>query len=142
VHLTGSGTSVVNLASRDAVGDLRAESNDTSGRPYLYTHAIGAIELFPTPDTTYGLELLYYAKPDALSDSVASNWILEEAPDVYLYGSLIHSAPYLADDARTAVWAQLYSAAVSKLNAESENARVSGSGLKLKVRGLGGSKRR
>lgn len=142
VHLTGNGTSVVNLASRDAIGDKRAQGNDTTGRPYLYTHAAGALELFPTPDASYGLELLYYSKPDALSDSVATNWILDEAPDVYLYGALIHSAPYLAEDARTSTWAQLYSAAVSKLNADSERARHGGSGLQLKVKGLGGSKRR
>lgn len=142
VHLTGNGTSVVNLASRDTIGDKRAQDDDTAGRPYLYTHAVGAIELFPTPDTSYNLELLYYRRPSALSDSVATNWILDYAPDIYLYGALIHSAPYLQEDARTATWAQLYSAAVTKLNAQSEEARHSGSGLQLKVKGLGGAKRR
>ena len=64
------------------------------------------------------------------------NWLLLEAPDVYLYGALLHSAPYLADDQRVAVWAQLYGAAVQRLNEVSEDARFSGSGLTLKVRGL------
>jgi len=36
-----------------------------------------------------------------------------------------------------AIWAQMYSAAVARLNEVSEDARYSGSGLKLKVRGLG-----
>jgi hypothetical protein len=49
----------------------------------------------------------------------------------------MHSAPYLAEDERMVVWAQLYSAAVMRLNESSEQSRMSGSGLTLKVRGLG-----
>jgi len=71
-----------------------------------------------------------------LSDTNSDNWLLLEAPDVYLYGALLHSAPYLAEDQRVAVWAQLYSAAVMQLNEASESARYSGSGLTMKVRGL------
>ena len=85
-------------------------------------------------DTNF--ELLYYQKLDALSDSNSDNWLLLDSPDVYLYGALLHSAPYLAEDQRIAVWAQMYSASVQRLNEVSEDARFSGSGLKLKVRGL------
>ena len=90
----------------------------------------------PTPNATTDFELLYYQKLPALSSSNADNWLLLEAPDVYLYGALLHSAPYLADDQRVAVWAQLYGAAVQRLNQVSEDAMFSGSGLTLKVRGL------
>jgi len=54
-----------------------------------------------------------------------------------LYGSLVHSAPYLSDDARTAVWAQLYGAAMQRLNQSSDEAVFSGVGLVMKNRGLG-----
>lgn len=141
-HLTGGGTYALNLASRDAIADKRMASDDTSGRPRFYSHADSSIELFPTPDATYTLELLYYGKIDALSDSNADNWLLLDAPDIYLYGALIHSAPYLQEDGRAATWAQLYGAAVQKLNEASERSRMSGSGLTLKVRGLGGPQRR
>ena len=90
---------------------------------------------FPTPDATTNFELLYYQKIPSLITNT-DNWLLLEAPDVYLYGALLHSAPYLAEDARLAVWAQLYSAAVQRLNQTSEDAMFSGSGLTLKVRGL------
>jgi len=49
----------------------------------------------------------------------------------------MHSAPYLAEDERVGVWAQLYSAAVKRVNESGEDAINSGSGLTLKVRGLG-----
>jgi len=136
LHLTGTGTSVVNLISRDAMADKRAGAENATGTPTNYTHADGQFQLYPTPSVTTDFELLYYQKPPALSSSNADNWLLLEAPDVYLYGALLHSAPYLAEDQRVAIWAQMYSAAVLQLNESSEQAQYSGSGLKLKIRGL------
>ena len=135
LHLTGSGTTVLNLVSRDAMADKRAANENATGTPSMYTHANGQFQLFPTPSQDTDFELLYYQKIPSLISN-ADNWLLLEAPDVYLYGSLLHSAPYLADDQRVAVWAQLYGAAVQRLNEVSEDARFSGSGLTLKVRGL------
>lgn len=137
LHVNGDGTSTLNLSSREAIANRRAKTENETGRPRLYSHADGAIELFPTPDKTYEIELLYYAKLDVLSSSNATNWLLDEAPDVYLYGALIHSAPYLQEDARAGTWASMYSAAVQKLNAASKAAQMSGTGLRLNVRGLG-----
>ena len=136
LHITGSGTSAINLISRDAMADKRQGDNDTSGTVMYYTHADGQFQLYPTPDATTDFELLYYQKIPSLSSN-ADNWLLTEAPDVYLYGALLHSAPYLAEDERVAIWAQMYSASVARLNEASELARYSGSGLKLKIRGLG-----
>jgi len=141
VHVTGNGTYPLNLASRDTIADKRSGNNDTTGRPKYYSHADSSLELYPTPDTDYVIELLYYQKVPALNDTDTTNWLMTEAPDVYLYGALIHSAPYLQEDGRAATWAQLYGAAVQKLNESSEKARMSGSGLTMKVRGLGGSAR-
>lgn len=137
MNVAGTSTTPINLASIATIIDKRAASNDEAGTPLLYAHVRGEFELYPTPVEDTDIELLYYKKLDALSDSTATNWLLSEAPDVYLYGSLMHSAPYLADDARVAIWAQLYSAAVSNLIDSGEKAQFSGSGLKLKLRGLG-----
>ena len=137
LHLTGSGTSAVTMTSRAAMADIRAKNEDVSTvAPYLYTHADGQFELYPTPSDTTDFELLYYQQiPDLATNS--TNWLLEDAPDVYLYGALRHSAPYLAEDARSAVWEKYYGEALQMLNNASEQARYSGSGMTLKVRGLG-----
>ena len=82
----------------------------------------------------YNAELYYFGKTDALSDSNTSNWILEHYPDAYLYGSLIHSAPYLKDDARIQVWAALYQSAIDSINQASEKAKFGGSGRRMKIR--------
>jgi len=137
LNISDGGTRAVDLISRASMQDKRAGNLDTSGTPMYYAHSDSQFELYPTPNATTNLVLLYYAKTDALSGSNASNWLLEDAPDVYLYGSLMHSAPYLAEDERVAVWSQMYFAAVGQLNKISEDARMSGSGLTLKIRGMG-----
>ena len=136
-HVTDNGTSLLDLISRASMADKRASNNDATGTPTHYTHADGQFQFYPTPSAETNTELLYYAKTTALSSSNADNWLLLEAPDVYLYGALLHSAPYLGEDERVGVWAQMYGAAVSQLNQSSETARFSGSGLKLKIRGQG-----
>ena len=112
-------------------------ADNVAGKPLFYTHSESQFELYPTPDGAYAAEVLYYQQVPALSDSATGNWLLTAAPDLYLYGALIHSAPYLVEDGRTAVFAQMYGAAVNQLNLQSEASKTSGAGLKLKVRGLG-----
>ena len=135
--LTGGGTSVLELLGLSSMADRRAKAENTLDTPRFYSHVRGEFELYPTPDEDTDFELLYYAKIPALSDSNTTNWLLEYAPDVYLYGALGHSAPYLQEDARLAVWAQMYAASVQNLNNQSERVKNSGTGIRLNIRGLG-----
>ena len=109
----------------------RGQSSDTAGVPQWFTYSQDEIEVFPTPDTEYTAELIYLEEIPALSDSNTSNWLLADAPDAYLYGALIHSAPFLKDDARVAVWASLYKAAVENLNYRSQQSQVSNATLRI-----------
>ena len=134
-NIVGNGTSPIELVSSAAMATLRSQISDQFGTPTSYCLAAGQFQLFPTPLADVDVELLYYAEvPDLATNN--TNWLLTAAPDVYLYGSLLHSAPFLQEDARVAVWAQLYSAGVSRLNESAEKAKYSGSGLKSKIRGL------
>ena len=85
-----------------------------SGEPIAYTIVGGSIQLLPAPDASYTGELVYYAKIPALADN-ATNWLLDIAPDIYLYGALTAAAPYLADDPRVATWGTLYQTAIADL---------------------------
>lgn len=42
-----------------------------------------------------------YQKLPALGDATPSNWLLDEHPDVYLYGALVQAAIYAKDDPAT-----------------------------------------
>ena len=124
----------IEFASRPDMDDLRWKTGDTPGVPAQYAISGGQLELRPTPSETFTGTLTYVGKADALSVSNTSNWILSNFPDIYLYGALVHSAPYLGEDARIQVWAALFQAAVDAANTESDEAKYSGSGLRMKVR--------
>lgn len=134
--ITDGRTAPLVLMSQAEMLDRRAQSANNQGQPTHYAMSAGQIEVFPTPDATYNVELLYISKIPALTDAAPTNWLLTLAPDVYLYGALMQAAPYLKDDARVAIWAGLYQQGVTGLNAASEAARFSGSGLRLRNRGL------
>lgn len=135
VQIVGD-TSRLELVSDGALADMRAMRNDAGGKPTHYAHTAGGLELFPTPDAEYTIEVVYFAKVPALSVTATTNWLLSAAPDVYLYGALTQSAPYLKDDQRAPVWAGLYQNAISSLNTASERSRYSGTGLRLRIRGM------
>ena len=94
----------------------------------------GAIEAYPRPDTAYTLELLYFKKLDPLNDVTTTNWVLDTYPNAYLYGSLLHSAPYLMEDQRINTWAQFYQKAIDDINKEAVNSKTAAAGRKIKIR--------
>lgn len=108
-----------------------------SGQPLFYTMVGQQFQVVPSPDTSYDSELLYYAKIAALSDSNTTNWLLTESPDIYLYGALVQSAPYLKEDERVGVWAGLYQQLFSDMMLADERARIGSSKLKSRFRTFG-----
>jgi hypothetical protein len=134
LQLTGGSTGEVSPISTAQMLQLRGDREDQTGRPVHYALTAGGIELFPTPDETYNASLVYYARVPSLSDSNTTNWLLTEAPDVYLYGALVHSAPYLKDDARIQVWEALHAQGIDRLNTSSGEAKYGGTGLVMRTR--------
>lgn len=130
------GSDALELISQSELLDRGELTNDTAGQPRYYALTAGQLEVFPVPDDTYTATLIYTASIPALSDSNTSNWLLTAAPDAYLYGALMQSAPYLAEDARVGVWSALSERAIQSLNAASTKAKYSGTGLRLKIKGL------
>ena len=123
VQLTAGG--IISSMSSVEMEKLRAQS-DAAGTPKYMRLTADQIEFYPTPDADHEITLQYYARIPALTAVDNANWLLRDAPDVLLYGSLVASAPYLADDARTPIWASLYRAGIEGLNAESSKAKHSG----------------
>jgi len=124
---------VLDLVTPLSLQKKRFQAADATGTPECYSVIAGAYEVYPTPDTGYTGQIYYYAKTARLSDAVATNWILTNYPDAYLYGSLIHTAPYLMDDARIAVWTALHQNAISGINGNNDTAKYGGSGLRMQI---------
>lgn len=132
IHMYLSDGAQVEYASIAEIGRQKVLTNDTAGKPRLFTLNSGQIEFFPAPDASYDLTMVYYARIPTMSADADANWLMTYYPDVYLYGSLLQSAPYLAEDARITVWAQLYGAAVKNLGDDSTKARSSGGPLVMR----------
>ena len=132
--LTSDNTRRLEMVGQGTMMEMRENNKDTSGIPQFFAITDGSLELFPTPASDHTVEMVYYGKPAALSDSNATNWLLTYYPDAYLYGSLMHSAPYLADDGRIQIWAALLQAAIDGINQDSEEAKFNSAGQRIKIR--------
>ena len=117
--------------------DTMEAQNHGAGEPTRYTTMGSELRFHPVPDTSYTAELAYFQAVNKLSDSVASNWLLSAASDIYLYGALMQSAPYLKDDDRLAVWGQLYTSAVEQLNRADDRAAHTGGNINIRARSFG-----
>lgn len=104
---------------------LKSKIYVTGGVPQKFTIVGNQLEVIPAPDSTYTGELTYFAKIPTLSSQNTTNWLLQFAPDLYLYGSLAHSAPYLRDDERLGMWADLYRAAYEEIVLADQRASAS-----------------
>ena len=105
-----------------------SEVYNESGTSVCYTIEGESLVFRPLASET--AKMLYIKAFTALSGETDTNWLLTNAYDVYLYGTLLHAAPYVKEDARVATWAQLYSQAVQQVNKQDNLSRFSGSALK------------
>lgn len=83
---------------------LRRARTRAAGNPKFFAIVGRELLVTPTPSGATSVDIDYYQKIPALSDSNTSNWLLEEAPHIYLYTALLHATPFLMDDARYQVF--------------------------------------
>lgn len=95
--------------------DFPKHIDGTEDEPEAYTMIGDELKLGPIPDQTYTMEMIYYQSFQALSDSNTTNWLITNQPDIYLYATLLESAPYLVNDERISVWANLYEAGIKRV---------------------------
>ena len=101
------------------------------GVPTMYTLLGSEFQFAPLPDTAYTLRMVYYYKPDFLSDSNASNLFLANCPDLLLYGALAEAETYLMNDERLQVWAALYDRSLSSLRASDDDSEYPSSPMSI-----------
>lgn len=130
---TSEGERALQLVSHAGMQQMR-EREDQAGQPRYYAHVGDEIEIYPTPDSPTA-EIYYRASIPPLDpdDDASTNWLLDQAPDVYLHASLLHTAPYLSEDSRLNTWAALYSEAVDALNAAGMRAEASTGTMRMRL---------
>ncbi len=123
------------FATGAQLDDLREKGCDQPGTPIWFTIAGDEMELCPTPAVAVTIEMNYRKYLPALSDSNQTNWLLDMAPDAYLYGSLMEAAPYLHEDERIQVWASGVQGAIDQLNSLSDEALFNAGPLTIRRKG-------
>jgi len=71
------------------------QGSTETGKPRAYSIEGTNFRFSPIPDATYTATLVFYKAFDALSVSVATNHILTNHPDVYLYGALYFASTFI-----------------------------------------------
>tara|TARA_R100001369_G_scaffold25667_1_gene46688 strand:+ start:5528 stop:6148 length:621 start_codon:yes stop_codon:yes gene_type:complete len=130
-NITNSSTVKLDYIGPEDMLQKREENSDATGVPQFYSQLGDSIEVFPTPSGEFPMQLAFFERIAALSGANTYNWLLQDEPDLYLYGALMQSAPYLLDDARTQTWGGLYTNALNSLQTASDDTRYGGSGRRI-----------
>ena len=110
-----TGKPCLEFKSGTQMDEYRFATSDVAAQPRYFTVFGGEIELAPTPDAAYTIEMVYRQDIPPLASN-NSNWLLTLAPDLYLYGALLESAPYLKEDGRIQTWGLGFTSALNDLN--------------------------
>ena len=110
-----TGKPCLEFKSGTQMDEYRFGISDVAAQPRYFTVFGDEIELAPTPDQNYTVEMIYRMSIPSLGAN-AANWLLALAPDLYLYGALLESAPYIKEDGRIQTWGLGFTSALNDLN--------------------------
>jgi hypothetical protein len=102
----------------DAVTDrffYQTYMSDELNKPDAYMILGESVVFGPNADANYVGKAKYFQKFAQISSST-TNWIIDNAYPLWLYGALIHSAPFSGDDQRLVMWSAMYDDWLGKLD--------------------------
>lgn len=83
---------------------LRRTRTRDAANPRFFAIIGRELVVTPSPSGSLSMDIDYYQRIPALTSSNTTNWLLTDAPHVYLYTSLLLATPFLMDDARYQVF--------------------------------------
>lgn len=104
------------VGTYDMLSDAFARHAGVAGQPKFAAVLGKQLFVAPAPDQPYDLEAVYFQSLVPLSGSNATNVILTEFPDIYLWATLLIAEPFLENDSRAGMWKAAYDAAISAAN--------------------------
>lgn len=116
---------------------MKEQFGDDIGRPRGYTLVGSKIYFNCTPDSDYPMTLDYYKRVTALTDSNTDNVILQNHPDLYLYGSIRQALLNINDQKRLTPIATVYSNILERIKEDDKAKRMPGGGKAQARRSFG-----
>lgn len=136
VRLSGvTGKPRLYYVTSEVMDEKRFSQEDATGRPRYFNVTGSELELFPTPDSAYEIEMTYRKLIPALVSN-STNWLLSSHPDAYLYGSLLEAEPYMKNDARVQLWGTALMKVIDDINNISLTEQFTAGPLKISIGGM------
>ena len=111
------------LRSQDYVAQYLSES--TASVPKYYAdYDYNNWNFAPLPDTSYPVEIIYYAEIQPLDETNQQNLWTAIAPQAMLYGALLQAQGYLKALDKLPVWKQYYTDSIAALKKEDNSRRI------------------
>lgn len=79
------------------------------------------------------VQIDYYAILEGLSDTNVSNWLFEDSPNTYLWGSLVQAAIYMRDTNLQTVWDSLLQRSLGTYTDDDAKARYADGPLTMRA---------
>ncbi len=117
-----------------AVPPESLQVRSTSGLPATFT-VTSQLEFDRTPDSSYTVEMQYWKKLDALSNSNTTNDILTYYPNIYLYGCLWALYEWAAEEGRAQYYWGKFQESMLSANRSSKSGRY-GPAPRARIEGL------
>lgn len=106
----------IDLVTAGQLYNNRRENLSSNGKPLLGSLQGSTLLISPLPDAVYTIEIeTELLLEPLLAGTNEDNVVLLNYPDVYLYGALVHAAPYIEDDERVGLWKGFLDEALAEL---------------------------
>jgi hypothetical protein len=113
--------------------DQELAYNDTSKPLFGYAALEGlSLRVATAPTATGTLEIVYYGTIPPITATSPTNWMIQQWPDAYLYGTLTEMAPYLRDDDRLPLWKGSFEEKINEIQAADERQSMSGGPMRTR----------
>jgi len=112
---SGSGTGATTLAKRPLLDLQQRYLSISNGEPEVFAIDGGLFRFGPIPSSAYAYTLRYYQKIPALSATNTTNWMISDAPDVYLFACMVEAERFLRNPEGVAAWSAQLAQAIESL---------------------------
>jgi hypothetical protein len=102
-----------------------------SGIPRYYSVREGKVYYYPG---SANVTLVYRRRIPALTSTSPTNWLLDLAPDAYLYGALVQASAFLVEDQRAAAWKGMFDEAIVELRGDAARRKWGAGALAPRIR--------
>lgn len=130
IYLAGSPVTKLEFMSVDNFWTKFVSSQ--TGRPEVFTAEGTNLVFGPAPVASYTGKILFYKRMTALSGDSDTNWVLQNARGLYLYGALLEAQPFIRNDPRIATWAAMWDNILDRVQKASDREQHSGGTLTMR----------